>query len=154
MSIDKKTNGKSNEKVNERNAQKKSATAGGEKMIPKLAHNEPLKSVSMGMTKEEKNKERKKLGKMILKAVGIVLLATIVTLGSVLIYANVKHRKALKEEEKYMTPPGQMVEIDGHEIHVVHRGDETAKHALVFIHSNMWTGAEVATVMTGMRRRT
>ena len=31
MSIDKKTNGKSNEKVNERNAQKKSATAGGEK---------------------------------------------------------------------------------------------------------------------------
>ena len=42
MSIDKKTNGKSNEKVNERNAQKKSATAGGEKMIPKLAHNEPL----------------------------------------------------------------------------------------------------------------
>lgn len=29
MSIDKKTNGKSNEKVNERNAQKKSATAGG-----------------------------------------------------------------------------------------------------------------------------
>ena len=30
MSIDKKTNGKSNEKVNERNAQKKSATAGGE----------------------------------------------------------------------------------------------------------------------------
>ena len=30
MSIDKKTNGKSNEKVNERNAQKKSATAGGD----------------------------------------------------------------------------------------------------------------------------
>lgn len=144
MSIDKKTNGKSNEKVNERNAQKKSATAGGEKMIPKLAHNEPLKSVSMGMTKEEKNKERKKLGKMILKAVGIVLLATIVTLGSVLIYANVKHRKALKEEEKYMTPPGQMVEIDGHEIHVVHRGDETAKHALVFIHSNKTADDSIA----------
>ena len=100
--------------------------------------------ISGYLTKEEKNKERKKLGKMILKAVGIVLLATIVTLGSVLIYANVKHRKALKEEEKYMTPPGQMVEIDGHEIHVVHRGDETAKHALVFIHSNKTADDSIA----------
>lgn len=144
MSIDKKANEKSNEKINERNAQKKSATAGGEKMIPKLAHDEPPKSVSMGMTKEEKNKERKKLGKMILKAVGIVLLATVVIFGSVLIYANVKHRKALKEEEKYLTPPGQMVEIDGHEIHVVHRGDETAKHALVFIHPNKTADDSIA----------
>lgn len=144
MNIDKKTNGKNNEKVDKRIEQKKSVTAGGEKKIPKLAQKEPPKSVSMGMTKDEKNKERKKLGKMILKAVGIVLLATIVTLGSVLIYANAKHRKALKEEEKYLTPPGQMVEIDGHNIHVVHRENDSAKQTLVFIHSNKTVDDAVA----------
>ncbi len=127
MSTDKKTNEKNNEK-----------------MIPKTTTKEPPKSVSMSMTREEKNKERKKMGKMILKAVGIVLLATVVTFGSVLIYANVKHKKALKEEEKYLTPPGQMVEIDGHEIHVVHRGDETAEHALVFIHPNKTADDSIA----------
>lgn len=127
MSTDKKTNEKNNEK-----------------MIPKTMTKEPPKSVSMSMTREEKNKERKKMGKMILKAVGIVLLATVVTFGSVLIYANVKHKKALKEEEKYLTPPGQMVEIDGHEIHVVHRGDETAEHALVFIHANKTVDDSIA----------
>ena len=127
MSTDKKTNEKNNVK-----------------MIPKTMPKEPPKSVSMSMTREEKNKERKKMGKMLLKAVGIVLLATVVMFGSVLIYANVKHREALKKEEKYLTPPGQMVEIDGHEIHVVHRGDETAEHALVFIHPNKTADDSIA----------
>lgn len=96
------------------------------------------------MSRNEKNKGRRKIGRMALKAAGIVLLTTVLALGSVLVYANVKNRKALKEEEQYLTPPGQMVEADGHEIHVIHKGDESAEHALVFIHSNKTADDSIA----------
>lgn len=112
--------------------------------IPKLSDKKDPKSVSMTMSREEKNKERKKLGGMILKAMGAVLLAFAVAMAGVLIYANVKNRKALEGEKKYLTPPGQMVEIDGHNIHVIHRENKSADKTLVFIHSNKTADDSVA----------
>lgn len=114
------------------------------KKIPKLAEKEAPKSVSMTMSKEEKSRERRKLGGMLLKAVSAVLLVVIVAAGSVLIYAHVKNKKALEDEQKYLTPPGQMVEVNGHQIHVLKRGSESAEHTLVFIHSNKIADDSVA----------
>ncbi len=127
MSIDKN--------ANEKNTEKK---------IPKLADKEPTKSVSMTMSKEEKSKERRKLGGMILKAMSAVLLAVILAAGSVLMYAHVKNKKALAEEQKYLTPTGQMVDVNGHKIHVVKNGSENAEHTLVFIHSNKTADDSIA----------
>ncbi len=98
----------------------------------------------MIMDKDIRQRERKKIGRVIIKVVLIALAGIIAIMGGVLLYANVKHRKALKEEEQYLTPPGQMVEVNGHKIHVVHTGNENAKHTLVFIHGNRTADEAVA----------
>ena len=49
------------------------------------------------------------------------------------IYFNDKNES--KKEEVYLTPPGQMVEVNGHKMHVLVSGDENAETTLVFMHS-------------------
>lgn len=49
------------------------------------------------------------------------------------IYLN--HRSKLKDEKVYLTPPGTMVEVNGHKMHVLVDGAEDADETLVFLHS-------------------
>lgn len=49
------------------------------------------------------------------------------------IYLN--HRSKSKDEKVYLTPPGQMVEVNGHKMHVLTEGPEDAEETLVFLHS-------------------
>lgn len=103
-----------------------------------------MKRKYKNMKDDKIKKQQRRYSMLILKVMGAVLAAVVVAMACVLVYANVKHKNALKEEEKYLTPPGQMVEVNGHEIHVVHRGDESAKHAIVFIHSNKTVDDSIA----------
>lgn len=50
-----------------------------------------------------------------------------------LIYAN--HKSKLKNEKEYLVAPGQMVEVNGHKMHVYVYGNEDAEDTLVFMHS-------------------
>lgn len=47
----------------------------------------------------------------------------------------VNHRSKLKQEKAYLTPPGHMVEVNGHDIHVLTAGQESSDMTLVFLHS-------------------
>lgn len=58
-------------------------------------------------------------------AINLILIACI--------YIN--HKSKLKDERVYLTPPGTMVEVNGHEMHVLVDGAEDADETLVFLHS-------------------
>ena len=89
-------------------------------------------------------KKRKRYGGVILKVLFAIFGALVATLIIMLVASCVRHKKLLKEEEQYMTPPGTMVEIDGHKIHVVHEGDFESDTTLVFIHSNKTADDSIA----------
>ena len=74
----------------------------------------------------------------------LLLLTAAITIAVVgVVYFN--HQTKLKEESSLIeTPPGQMVEVDGHQIHVYITGDEDAKHTIVFIHGNNMTDDSIA----------
>ena len=66
-----------------------------------------------------------KLQKHILQAAGL--------LTAVLVIAAAGHHIALQAEEKRLVPPGQLVEVDGRNIHVYCEGDCAQGPALVFL---------------------
>ncbi len=66
-----------------------------------------------------------KLQKHILQAAGL--------LTGVLVIAAAGHHIALQAEEKRLVPPGQLVEVDGRNIHVYCEGDRAQGPALVFL---------------------
>ena len=66
-----------------------------------------------------------KLQKHILQAAGL--------LTAVLVIAAAGHHIALQAEEKRLVPPGQLVEVDGRNIHVYCEGDRAQGPALVFL---------------------
>ena len=74
----------------------------------------------------------------------LLLLTAAITIAVVgVVYFN--HQTKLKEESSLIeTPPGQMVEVDGHQMHVYIAGDEDAKHTIVFIHGNNMTDDSIA----------
>lgn len=67
---------------------------------------------------------------LILMVIGIVINAVI------LIVSVINHRNKLNDEKGYLTPPGKMVEVNGHEMHVLIDGDESSEVTLVFMHSS------------------
>lgn len=73
---------------------------------------------------------------ILLKVIVGFVLALLLTLGVVLLIASMSHKRKLAEEEQYLVPPGQMVEVDGHKLHVMHEGDMESEYTLVFLHSN------------------
>lgn len=81
-------------------------------------------------------RKKSKYGPLVLKVLLAVLLSLVLTVGIVFLIASVKHKQLLEKEKQYLTPPGEMVEVNGHQIHVVHAGDFEAEHTLVFLHSN------------------
>lgn len=54
------------------------------------------------------------------------------------------HTNKLADERGYLNPKGQMVEVDGNNIHVIVDGNEKSDKTLVFIHSNGITDDSVA----------
>lgn len=49
------------------------------------------------------------------------------------VYIN--HRNKLRNEKGYLVPPGEMITVAGHELHVMTGGDENSENILVFMHS-------------------
>lgn len=49
------------------------------------------------------------------------------------IYLN--HKSKLKKEAVYLNAPGEIVNVDGHAMHVLEAGEEDAETTLVFLHS-------------------
>lgn len=74
----------------------------------------------------------------------LVLITAAITIAVVgVVYFN--HQKKLKEEAPLIaTPPGQMVEVDGHQMHVYITGKEDAKHTIVFVHGSNMTDDVIA----------
>jgi pimeloyl-ACP methyl ester carboxylesterase len=70
---------------------------------------------------------------MVLLGACVALAATI---GIVILVAYSNNKKLSVQEAEYLVPPGEMVEVNGHQIHVMHQGDTEAEHTLVFLHSN------------------
>ncbi|MGN0396089.1 MAG: alpha/beta hydrolase [Coprococcus sp.] len=82
-------------------------------------------------------------GLKILKVIGAVLAALILIIGAALFIANIKHKKLLEEEKQYLTLPGELVDVDGHKIHVMHEGNESSDCTLVFLHGNRTIDASI-----------
>lgn len=90
------------------------------------------------------NKKLKKFLHTFFKVMIIFLIATavinIVILGA--IYLN--HTSKLKKEEGYLVAPGQMVEVNGHNMHVYVTGNLEADTTLVFLHNSKLVDESVA----------
>ena len=89
-------------------------------------------------SKKEKVSARTKLRRFLHKFFKIFIIFMIATafvngLLLLLIYAN--HKSKLKNEKTYLVAPGQMVEVNGHDMHVYVYGNDKAKDTLVFMHS-------------------
>lgn len=54
----------------------------------------------------------------------------------IIVFAFINHRNKLNDEKGYLTPPGKLVEVNGHEMHVVVKGNTESKCTLVFLHSS------------------
>ena len=67
---------------------------------------------------------------LILIGIGIVINIVIV----LALYFN--HSNKLNDERGYLTPPGELVEVNGHDMHVLVDGDEDVEITLVFMHSS------------------
>lgn len=94
----------------------------------------------MGFTKKNKNK----FWLFVLKAIGFVTLAITLFLGVFVLVAYVNHRSKLKKEADLLVPPGQMVEIDGHQIHVLKRGNPDSDTTIVFMHGSRVSDESIA----------
>lgn len=94
----------------------------------------------MGFTKKNKNK----FWLFMLKALGFVTLAIALFIGVFVFVAYINHRSKLKKEADLLVPPGQMVEIDGHQIHVLKRGNPDSDVTLVFMHGSRVSDEAIA----------
>ena len=90
------------------------------------------------------NKKLKKFLHTFFKIFIIFLLGTAAI--NIIIFAAVyfNHTSKLSKEEGYLVPPGQMVEVDGHDMHVWVTGNEDAKDVLVFLHESKITDDSIA----------
>lgn len=75
----------------------------------------------------------------------ILLLITVLITVAVVGWIYFSNQRKLKEEAGLIAePPGQMVEVDGHKMHVYVTGDENAKDTIVFLHGTGMTDASIA----------
>ncbi len=88
-------------------------------------------------------KEKSKYGLLMLKVFIAIIATLIITVGCALVVASFRHKKLLEEEKQYLVPPGELVEVDGHQIHVMQEGDKTSDYTLVFLHGNNTIDASV-----------
>lgn len=82
-----------------------------------------------------------KVTKIFLILLTITLFITVAVVG--VVYFN--NQSKLKNETSLIEKaPGQMVEVDGHKMHVYITGDEDAEDTIVFLHGTNMTDASVA----------
>lgn len=74
--------------------------------------------------------------KILLMVLGGILGFAILSIGVLSLVSYIKHINYKKQENKYLVPPGDFVEVNGHDIHVLHEGDYDAETTLVFLHAN------------------
>ena len=84
------------------------------------------------MSKKVKNFLHKFFKIFIIFMLAILVINVIVFVG---LYIN--HRSKCKKEAVYMHAPGEMVNIDGKNIHVLEGGDTEAAPTLVFKHDGL-----------------
>lgn len=65
----------------------------------------------------------------------IFMLATAVINIGIVAFIYFNHKSRLKDEKAYLVPPGTMVEVNGHQMHILVEGREDAEETLVFLHS-------------------
>lgn len=65
----------------------------------------------------------------------IFMIATAILNLGIVGFLFFSHKSKLKKEKAYITPPGIMTEVNGHQMHVLVEGAEDADETLVFIHS-------------------
>ena len=81
-----------------------------------------------------KNKLKRFLHKFF-KIFIIFMLATLALNLVIFIALYINHKGKLQNESGYLVPPGQMVDVNGHDIHVMCGGEEESDKVLVFLHS-------------------
>ncbi len=78
------------------------------------------------------------------KILVLIILGIVILIGISMLVLYNSHKKKLADEKKYLVPPGQMVEVDGKNIHVINQQAEEAEHTLVFLHSHKVTDDSIA----------
>lgn len=63
--------------------------------------------------------------------IGVALLHLIIY-----IVMTTSHKKKLKEEAVYLTMPGELVKVNGHDLHVMQGGEDDSENTLVFLHTS------------------
>lgn len=75
----------------------------------------------------------------------ILLLITMLITLAVVGWVFFTNQSKLKDEASLIaTPPGEMVEVDGHKIHVYITGKEDAEHTILFLHGTGMADAAIA----------
>lgn len=65
----------------------------------------------------------------------VFMLITLVVNGVVLLAVYINHRNKLGNEKTFLEAPGEMIEVNGHDMHVLLSGNEESEYTLVFMHS-------------------
>lgn len=66
----------------------------------------------------------------------LILLAVILVINVVIVtVAYLNHKNKLADERGYLFPQGEMVEVNGHKLHVIVEGNAESDTTLVFMHS-------------------
>ena len=87
-------------------------------------------------TSNTKKKRKRNFWYILVKVALIFMGATILLNLLIFGIAYLNHRSKLTDEEQYLIEPGQLVEVNGHYMHVYITGNEDAETTLVFMHNN------------------
>lgn len=82
------------------------------------------------------NKKLKKFLHTFFKIFIIFLIGTAVINIVIFAVVFINHKNKLAKEKGYLIPPGEMVEVNDHDMHVWVTGDTGAEETLVFLHSS------------------
>ncbi len=86
----------------------------------------------------------KKIANKIFKIIIISLLLFVAFMGVSSIYKAYQHSVKLHEEEVLLsTPAGEMVDVNGHKMHVIVKGNEDSEYTLVFMHGVSYFDASI-----------
>ena len=83
-----------------------------------------------------KNSKLKKFLHKFFKIFIIFMIGTVVINIVLFLVIFLNHQNKLNKEEGLLVPPGEMVEVNGHDMHVIKTGNEDSQYTLVFLHNS------------------
>lgn len=83
-----------------------------------------------------KNSKLKKFLHKFFKIFIIFMIGTAVINIVLFLVIFLNHQNKLNKEEGLLVPPGEMVEVNGHDMHVIKTGNEKSQYTLVFLHNS------------------